>query len=269
MGAGVARLTEGRERGTSEAGRECSGGHRNTKRSGHSWGGSARGAGHHLLDALDRAGGHDLVDHFDPDGASRVGHGRDVFHFDALFPAAERVFHMPGSELADKAVGGANSSSWMRQPNSGSIWRSPGWVPKMIDTLWRMFSSYSDIATPPPAGSKWNGNAKPLPRNSFRIAIHSLLRGAAHRGHPTPVRTTGGRGKAESVEAMCTLGLLDRRVVRRQRPEVHREPGRVRKRQHARASTSWAGASRAANGGVVGRGDQLPVVLEQKLISVV
>ncbi len=59
----------------------------------------------------------------------------------------------------------------MRHPKFGNICRSPGRVPTMIEMFWRMFSSYSDSATPPLARSKWKGKANPLPRNSLRMVI--------------------------------------------------------------------------------------------------
>src|SRR4051812_306862 len=62
----------------------------------------------------------------------------------------------------------------MLQPKFGRITRSPGAVPRMTSSDWRMLSSSSDMAMPP-ARSTSTGYFQPLPRK-LRLNIPSLLR---------------------------------------------------------------------------------------------
>src|SRR5438132_13793555 len=58
---------------------------------------------------------------------------------------------------------GAKTKSWMRQPQSGRICRSPRAVPMMMRTDSSMFCSYLE-SWMPPEGPTEKGNLKPTPR---------------------------------------------------------------------------------------------------------
>src|SRR5262245_5142844 len=63
--------------------------------------------------------------------------------------------------------------SWMRQPKSGRLTRSPGAVPRITKIDSRTFSSYADADTPPVRLTA-TGKRHPLPRNSRLGAITTL-----------------------------------------------------------------------------------------------
>src|SRR5438105_2586264 len=58
---------------------------------------------------------------------------------------------------------GAKTKSWMRQPHSGRICRSPRAVPMMMRTDSSMLLSYL-LSWTPPLGPTEKGNLKPTPR---------------------------------------------------------------------------------------------------------
>src|SRR5690606_19529478 len=68
---------------------------------------------------------------------------------------------------------GANTSSWMSQPKSSRLIRSPGAVPRMMKIDSRMFSSWADVAMPPVRLTA-TGNRQPRPRKSRRVAMVPL-----------------------------------------------------------------------------------------------
>src|SRR5262245_24948634 len=68
------------------------------------------------------------------------------------------------------SVFGANMRSWMRQPKSGRLRRSPGAVPRMTKMDWRTFSSRAELLTPPLRLID-TGKRRPLPRKSRSFAI--------------------------------------------------------------------------------------------------
>src|ERR1700682_677388 len=87
---------------------------------------------------------------------------------------------------------GAKTKSWMRQPQSGRICRSPSAVPMMIRTDSSMLVSYR-LAWMPPRGPPEKGKLKPMPRKLLiRFPMpqqscgrdphfhHPLAGGAAH-----------------------------------------------------------------------------------------
>jgi hypothetical protein len=51
----------------------------------------------------------------------------------------------------------SKARSWIPQPNSGRITRSPRAVSRMIMIDWRMSASYSAMATLPVSESTWTG----------------------------------------------------------------------------------------------------------------
>jgi hypothetical protein len=70
---------------------------------------------------------------------------------------------------AVRALAGANTRSWMPQPNSGRMGRSPNAVPR-ISRIDSRISACSVTSATDPVGSMRTGNARPEPMNSAAIS---------------------------------------------------------------------------------------------------
>src|SRR5882672_4841712 len=92
---------------------------------------------------------------------------------------------------------GAKTKSWMRQPHSGRICRSPSAVPMMMRTDSSMLVSYR-LSWTAPFGPTEKGNLKPTPRKlviGFRVS--GPLRGRdPHFHHPLALGAAQPSGAA-------------------------------------------------------------------------
>src|SRR5438552_5592631 len=91
---------------------------------------------------------------------------------------------------------GAKTKSWMRQPQSGRICRSPRAVPMMTRTDSSMFCSYLE-SWMPPLGPTEKGNLKPTPRKllmpvSPQVLPCALRGGDPHLDDPLAIRAAHG-----------------------------------------------------------------------------
>lgn len=96
----------------------------------------------------------------------------------------------------------AKTRSWMPQPKSGRIMRSPLAVPRTIQMAWRMLSSRRATAICCVASSVWTGNCQPTPRKSLSMRLPLLV---CHPIMTVPTATTLPTGVSTgSLQVMAT-----------------------------------------------------------------
>src|SRR6266540_3194462 len=90
---------------------------------------------------------------------------------------------------------GANTWSWMAQPNSGRIGRSPGAVPRISRIASSISRTRSTMAMLPVASVR-TGKAQPRPMNSSAIALPSDQHGRRRAAELARCAGVDGAGRA-------------------------------------------------------------------------